>query len=655
LPAFHWHKALDGTTFVVDNHHKMNKTWYFLIALLLLRCTSAVQTNKSNPFADPIMREIVDKSLTRDVNQLLPFLSHEESKYRAFAAACFGSFGDLIPVDALLPLTEATDSIEHTTAAWAIGQKGDSLSIPQLIGRFERFPSNHAILSAITKSTPTTTGSLQQQVISFFEKLPLQSAPLTHQFCDAMYHLHNKGVFEPSLMDKLMGTFTEGNDLWLRKAQAIGRYRFLIRAEHQSTIVSYLDRSLAAELTLALAPTLLRAEDTLAISFCERKLLSDSMDQRVEVLLTNILVKKSNFNEGILEHVFPLLHDAAKKSILYQATEMELSTHFIEFLSEAESDNAQLMPYINFFRMQHQRITEDEFVQLYEQLPDGYERIAMIPLLTKLDNSSILLMQAFEQSTHVAVRYTLAEAYIQNFVGEDPEGMQWNHVEQLWNTQDVGVQALLCGLLSERWDSNPEKERWVSLLEARLNTLQIPMEIETYEAIREHLEKVAPKNRPKPNNRSTFQIDWNLIQSLEPESQVIVETSKGNFVFTLALQEAPVSVCNFVQLVQSGFYNGKYFHRMVPNFVIQGGCPRGDGMGSTPYTITSEFSQLTYRTGTVGLASSGRDTESCQWFVTHCPTPHLDGRYTIFGQVSDGMSVVDRLEVGDQIVRMVIQ
>jgi cyclophilin family peptidyl-prolyl cis-trans isomerase len=217
------------------------------------------------------------------------------------------------------------------------------------------------------------------------------------------------------------------------------------------------------------------------------------------------------------------------------------------------------------------------------------------------------------------------------------------------------VQALLCGLLSEQWASNPEKERWLTLLETRLNTLQIPMEIETYEAIREHLEKVAPKNRLKPNNHSTFQFDWNLIQSLDLKSKVLVETTKGTFAFKLALEEAPVSVCNFVQLVQTGFYDGKYFHRMVPNFVIQGGCPRGDGMGSTPYTITSEFSQLTYRTGTVGLASSGRDTESCQWFVTHCPTPHLDGRYTIFGQVSEGMSVVDQLQVGDQIVRVVIQ
>jgi cyclophilin family peptidyl-prolyl cis-trans isomerase len=73
-------------------------------------------------------------------------------------------------------------------------------------------------------------------------------------------------------------------------------------------------------------------------------------------------------------------------------------------------------------------------------------------------------------------------------------------------------------------------------------------------------------------------------------------------------------------------------------------------MGSTPYTIRSEFSQLTYLTGTIGLASSGRDTESCQWFMSHLPTPHLDGRYTIFGKVIAGLSVAQQLCIGDQII-----
>jgi cyclophilin family peptidyl-prolyl cis-trans isomerase len=118
----------------------------------------------------------------------------------------------------------------------------------------------------------------------------------------------------------------------------------------------------------------------------------------------------------------------------------------------------------------------------------------------------------------------------------------------------------------------------------------------------------------------------------------------------LLVDEAPGSVSNFVTLARSGYFNGLYFHRVVPNFVIQGGCHRGDGYGSEAFSIRSEFSQRRYTTGTVGMASAGKDTEGTQWFITHSPTPHLDGAYTIFAYVFSGQDVVGQIEVGDQII-----
>jgi cyclophilin family peptidyl-prolyl cis-trans isomerase len=91
---------------------------------------------------------------------------------------------------------------------------------------------------------------------------------------------------------------------------------------------------------------------------------------------------------------------------------------------------------------------------------------------------------------------------------------------------------------------------------------------------------------------------------------------------------------------------------VVPNFVIQGGCNRGDGWGSEDYSIRSEFSMRRYTEGSVGMASAGKDTEGTQWFITHSPTPHLDGRYTIFAVVEEGMDVVHKIEVGDLIEKV---
>jgi cyclophilin family peptidyl-prolyl cis-trans isomerase len=88
----------------------------------------------------------------------------------------------------------------------------------------------------------------------------------------------------------------------------------------------------------------------------------------------------------------------------------------------------------------------------------------------------------------------------------------------------------------------------------------------------------------------------------------------------------------------------------VPNFVAQGGCHRGDGYGGEDYSIRSEFSYAKFKEGAVGMASAGKDTEGTQWFITHSPAPHLDGRYTVFAHVIKGMEIVHQLDVGDQIL-----
>ncbi|AMJ68016.1 hypothetical protein AXW84_04310 [Hymenobacter sp. PAMC 26628] len=145
-------------------------------------------------------------------------------------------------------------------------------------------------------------------------------------------------------------------------------------------------------------------------------------------------------------------------------------------------------------------------------------------------------------------------------------------------------------------------------------------------------------------------MDWGLVQGIPTNQRVKISTTQGDIVLELKVNDAPGSVANFVALVRRHFYDGLYFHRVVPDFVAQGGDPRGDGSGSTDYTLRSEFGDLRYQEGSVGLASAGKDTESCQWFITHTPTPHLDGRYTIFAQVVSGMTVVHHLEIGDKIV-----
>ncbi len=136
-------------------------------------------------------------------------------------------------------------------------------------------------------------------------------------------------------------------------------------------------------------------------------------------------------------------------------------------------------------------------------------------------------------------------------------------------------------------------------------------------------------------------------------AKVRIETTKGVIVLKM-LSDAPLVAYNFVKLAKAGFYDGKTFHRVVPHFVIQGGDPRGDGYGGPGYLIRDAVSTRSHTRGTVGMASAGKDTAGSQFFINHAPNLHLDGNYTIFATTVRGIDVVDRIEVGDRVIRAVV-
>ena len=144
-------------------------------------------------------------------------------------------------------------------------------------------------------------------------------------------------------------------------------------------------------------------------------------------------------------------------------------------------------------------------------------------------------------------------------------------------------------------------------------------------------------------------LDDSFLKSKPGRYTATITTSRGDVVIELLHREAPRTVQSFVQLAEDGFFDGLIFHRVVPNFVVQGGCPIGNGWGDPGYALRCEYNPLMYERGMVGMAHAGKDTGGSQFFITHSAQPHLDGRYTIFGRVTEGMEVVDTLLVEDVI------
>ena len=136
--------------------------------------------------------------------------------------------------------------------------------------------------------------------------------------------------------------------------------------------------------------------------------------------------------------------------------------------------------------------------------------------------------------------------------------------------------------------------------------------------------------------------------------KAVIETEKGNIVIELFEKDAPNTVANFESLIKKGFYNGLSFHRVIPGFVIQGGCPHGTGTGGPGYKIKCEINPNKHVRGSLSMAHAGKDTGGSQFFICYDAFPHLDGLHTVFGKVLEGMEVVDTIKQGDKIKEVTI-
>jgi cyclophilin family peptidyl-prolyl cis-trans isomerase len=143
-----------------------------------------------------------------------------------------------------------------------------------------------------------------------------------------------------------------------------------------------------------------------------------------------------------------------------------------------------------------------------------------------------------------------------------------------------------------------------------------------------------------------------ILRQMAAPARVAVDTERGTFTLELATADAPLTCLSFLQLARQHYFDGQLLHRVVPDFVVQGGDPRGDGWGGPGYSLRDEINRRRYTAGALGMALSGPDTGGSQFFVTLTPQPHLDGGYTVFGRLLSGAEVLDNLRQGDRLLRV---
>lgn len=308
---------------------------------------------------------------------------------------------------------------------------------------------------------------------------------------------------------------------------------------------------------------------------------------------------------------------------------------------------------------QHKALAE-EIEERYIKATNPYERAAFLGSLKHYLPAVEFVVGELQKADGPIIRSAAANTLVSmnhSRYFETKHKSRWAEIYKalLQSQEDPAVLGTIATALG---DSSLQYKTFyndLSFLVSARERLRLPEHIEALQPIEAAIAYLSGKDARFIRNEFNHPIDWGLVKGIPLDQLATIKTTRGNIVIRLLIEESPGSVANFVALTKQDYFDNKPFHRVVPNFVIQTGCKRGDGWGSEAYSIRSEFSPRSYRTGSMGMASAGKDTEGTQWFITHSPTPHLDGRYSIFAEVIQGMQVVDYIQVGDKIIDVVLE
>lgn len=613
----------------------------------------------------------------RNLDSILSYTSHPDPAYRYTMAIGLSSMQDEKAMDSLTLLLQDPIIKVRSAAAYALGQLGAQGAVTSLMESFRRKDTldvdnifNATILEAIGK---TADKGLLEAIATVSTYRKTDSLLLQGQ-ARAIYRFGLRGLYHPKATSHMADLVLDSQyPLSTRQLAASYLHRFfkdLDLSDYSKRLTkAYID-SPRGLLRNSLASVVTRIGDTSMAS----QLLDLASDgdadyrERIEIIkqlgqypyiqvVDKIIVLLSDANlhvahaaaDYLVHHGNPsdaaLYHSFIKaemrfsvKAKIYQAVLQNIPVYYTNTKNKYKRDMQTAIDSATLLQEKTAYITAlaaDPYA--YEQLIDiglGTD-VPAIRSTVAAALSTLILSPRYLQAYRSSMRY-----HTQRIVAG---------INTMIKSGDAGVIAVAGDLLSSTEpDFTPFIKDSLALYEKALTSLPMPGNIEAYNALSKAISKAKGKQYEARIPAYNQPIDWSKLTKFGDTIVAVIKTSKGNIKLHLDPVHAPASVANFITLAQDDYYDNKTIHRVVPNFVIQGGCSRGDGYGGLNYTIRSELGPHYYdQEGYIGMASAGRDTEGTQWFITQSLTPHLDGRYTIFGRVVEGMDVVHTIMPGD--------
>ena len=632
---------------------------------------------------DPIYRQLIGLQDRQKTDSLYPFLQDRDPSYRYAAALAFGSIRQKEAIDSLAPLLKDKIPAVREAAAFALGQAGDVRAQDALISAFNTVdtmpasnPVNKAILEAIGRCGDES-------------KLPLIASVTTYRPTDtlllegqaaSMYYFALRDLIHPAGTEKMVDfvcseVYPPSVRLiaasYLRRAKGLdlSSYSFRLNKTFRNEKVPFIKMDLALALgrtgdaaaRQSLLDELNKNNDYRLKVNIIRALGSFTYIDGVEAVLLQL--KNPNVQIALTAAEYLLENGQPNDVVIYRRHAKE-----IEHWQVKSKIYEAILKHVPSYFSTTRSASMWDIRKLIEASSDPYEKAAYIRVLGH-DRQALKMIREYGfTANEFPVRTAAVEALNQIIRTGDPEKemnrYQFNRyreevagmLRQAFESEDEGMIALAAiGIREAAFDLKEAFESLDFIGETR-NRLTLPQDVECYNEIL-RLESYLEGTDYKPVSIGyNHPIDWKTFDKITPDTRAVIETNKGVFEMRFLADEAPGSVVNFIELAEKGYFEGKRIHRVVPNFVMQTGCSRGDGWGSLPYTIRSELTPRHYdREGWVGMASAGNHTESAQWFVTHSPTLHLNGNYTLFGEIVEGMNTVLELEIGDVIQSVAIR
>ena len=281
-------------------------------------------------------------------------------------------------------------------------------------------------------------------------------------------------------------------------------------------------------------------------------------------------------------------------------------------------------------------------------------RVSAFAQLLQVDSSNLkfYLEQALADSAYILPTMAIDEIGNRKLVEYLPKLRDFSMIAKQY---DIDVRRTLVSCAGSFLEANKEDTTALRILINMALDKQYIVRKEAADVYKTVLGQDRSEIVRSPQTRISVSEIFNAIKKYKPNPYALIKTNKGDIEMELYFDVAPLTVLNFIDLADKSFYDGLTFHRVIPNFVAQGGDPEGTGWGGPDYLIRCEYSPENYKRGTVGIATSGKDTGGSQFFITYSPQTHLEGRYTVFGQVISGMDVVDQIVVGDKILEVTIE